>query len=210
MQIQPIPAEWDELRLQQELFGAAVPAAVAWRKNPPPDFAAIQRELQTHRNLTLQLIWEEQRASQPKGYGYGRFCELYRNWQKKLYVVLRHDHRVGEKLFVDYAGDTIPVWNPESGEVAFRAAIFVAAVGASNYNFAEATESQELRCWIGSHLRVFDCGTIFIHDGNDLSMNLVITYRRPPRMFSRIAFGTLRLVGMNRAPAWYFLDGRCA
>jgi len=56
----PIPAEWDELRLQQELFGP-VPATVAWRKNPPPDFAAIQRELQTHRNLTLQLIWEEQR-----------------------------------------------------------------------------------------------------------------------------------------------------
>jgi transposase len=152
----PIPAEWDELRLQQELFGAAVSAAVAWRKNPPPDFAAIQRELQTHRNLTLQLIWEEQRESQPDGYGYSRFCELYRNWQKKLDVVLRHDHRAGEKLFVDYAGDTIPVWNPESGEVAFRAAIFVAAMGASNYTFAEATESQELRCWIGSHLRVFD------------------------------------------------------
>ena len=70
--------------------------------------------------------------------------------------MLRHDHRAGEKLFVDYAGDTIPVWNPESGEVAFRAAIFVAAMGASNYTFAEATESQELRCWIGSHLRVFD------------------------------------------------------
>ena len=152
----PIPAEWDELRLQQELFGAAVPATVAWRKNPPPDFAAIQRELQTHRNLTLQLIWEEQRESQPDGYGYSRFCELYRNWQKKQDVVLRHDHRAGEKLFVDYAGDTIPVWNPESGEVAFRAAIFVATMGASNYTFAEATESQELRCWIGSHLRVFD------------------------------------------------------
>ena len=72
----PIPAEWDELRLQQELFGAAVPATVPWRKNPPPDFAAIQRELQTHRNLTLQLIWEEQREAQPDGYGYSRFCEL--------------------------------------------------------------------------------------------------------------------------------------
>jgi transposase len=59
-------------------------------------------------------------------------------------------------LFVDYAGDTIAVWNPEIGDVAFRAAIFVAVIGASNYTFAEATESQELRCWIGSHLRAFD------------------------------------------------------
>ena len=151
----PIPAEWDEERLQQELFGAPASAAV-WRKNPQPDFAAIQRELQTHRNLTLQLIWEEQRQSQPDGYGYSRFCELYRTWQKKRDVVLRHDHRAGEKLFVDYAGDTIPVWNPENGEVGFRAAVFVAVMGASNYTFAEATESQELRCWIGSHLRAFD------------------------------------------------------
>ena len=151
----PIPADWDELRLQQELFGAAAPAT-AWRKNPPPDFAAIQQQLQTHRNLTLQLIWEEQRQSQPDSYGYSRFCELYRTWQKKREVVLRHDHRAGEKLFVDYAGDTVPIWNPENGEVSFRASIFVAVMGASSYTFAEATESQELRCWIGSHLRAFD------------------------------------------------------
>ena len=150
----PIPDEWDELRLQQELFGAAVVSNGRVAKEPV--FAAIQRELQTHHNLTLQLIWQEQRESQPDGYGYSRFCELYRNWQKKQDAVLRHDHRAGEKLFVDYAGDTIAVWNPESGEVAFRAAIFVATLGASNYTFAEATESQELRFWIGSHLRVFD------------------------------------------------------
>jgi hypothetical protein len=84
------------------------------------------------------------------------FCELYRAWLKKQDWVLRQDHRAGEKLFVDYAGDTIPIWNPENSEVAFRAAIFVAAMGASSYTFAEATESQELRCWIGSHLRAFD------------------------------------------------------
>jgi transposase len=151
----PVPEEWDQQRLQQALFSAPAGGSVQ-RKNPSPDFAAMRNELQTHRNLTLQLVWEEYRQSQPGGYAYSHFCELYRAWLKKQDWVLRQDHRAGEKLFVDYAGDTIPIWNPENSEVAFRAAIFVAAMGASSYTFAEATESQELRCWIGSHLRAFD------------------------------------------------------
>lgn len=151
----PVPEEWDQPRLEQALF--STPAAVSVRrKNPLPDFAAIRNELQTHRNVTLQLVWEEYRQSQPDGYAYSHFCEMYRAWLKKQDWVLRQDHSAGEKLFVDYAGDTIPIWNPENSEVAFRAAIFVAAMGASSYTFAEATESQELRCWIGSHLRAFD------------------------------------------------------
>ena len=111
--------------------------------------------MQTHKNLTLQLVWQEGRESNPDGYGYSRFCDLYRRWLKKLDLVLRQEHRAGEKMFVDYAGATIPIHDPESGEV-HPAAVFVAVLGASSYTFAEATTGQDLRNWIGSHMRAFE------------------------------------------------------
>ena len=117
----------------------------------------IHEDLQTHKDLTLQLVWQEGRESNPEGYGYSRFCELYRRWLKKLDLVLRQEHRAGEKMFVDYAGATIPIHDPQSGEV-HAAAVFVAVLGASSYTFAEATTGQDLRNWIGSHhasFRVF-------------------------------------------------------
>jgi transposase len=106
--------------------------------------------LQTHKDLTLQLVWQEGRERNPDGYGYSRFCDLYRRWLKKLDLVLRQEHRAGEKMFVDYAGATIPIHNPESGDV-HPAAVFVAVLGASSYTFAEVTTGQDLRSWIGSH-----------------------------------------------------------
>jgi transposase len=115
----------------------------------------IHQELQTHKDLTLQLVWVEGRENNPEGYGYSRFCELYRQWLKKLDLVLRQDHRAGEKTFVDYAGATIPIYDPQSGEVNW-AAVFVAVLGASSYTFAEATSGQDLRNWIGSHIRAFE------------------------------------------------------
>ena len=74
----------------------------------------------------------------------------------KLDRVLRHEHRAGEKMFVDYAGSTIPIHNTNSGEIEFEAAIFVAVLGASSFTFAEAYVGQDLASWIGSHLRAFE------------------------------------------------------
>ncbi len=150
----PEVADWDEGRLRATLLPAQRPTP-AWRKGAEPDFAAMRRELQTHKHLTLQLLWQEYREQQPKGYGYSRYCSLYRVWLKRQDVVLRHEHRAGEKLFVDYAGDTIPVHDPGTGEVR-QAAVLVAVLGASNYTFAEATWTQGLADWIGSHLRAFE------------------------------------------------------
>ena len=79
---------------------------------PEPDWTQIHQELQTHKDLTLQLVWQEGRESNPDGYGYSRFCDLYRRWLKKLDLVLRQEHRAGEKMFVDYAGATIPIHDP--------------------------------------------------------------------------------------------------
>jgi len=150
----PDIADWDEDRLRTALAPCSVPAP-SWRKTDDPDFAQIRRELQTHKHLTLQLLWQEYREKHPNGYGYSRYCGLYRNWLKRQDVVLRHEHRAGEKLFVDYAGDTIPVQDPTTGE-ARAAAVFVAVLGASSYTYAEATWTQGLADWIGAHLRSFE------------------------------------------------------
>jgi transposase len=111
--------------------------------------------LQQHKHLTLMLVWQERRAQDPDGYGYSRFCELYQRWRRKREVVLRQEHRAGEKLFVDYAGQTITVRNPANGEIR-EAQLFVAVLGASNYTYAEATWTQGLGDWIGAHIRAFE------------------------------------------------------
>ena len=151
----PLPPDWDERRLEEVVSGVPRPAA-AWRKAATPDFNAIRRQLQTHRNLTLQLTWEEYREDHHDGYSYSRFCELYHDWARKLDVVLRQEYRGGEKLFIDYAGDKIPIYDPRTGDLAFQAPLFVAVLGASSYTFAEATRSQDLTCWIGSHIRALE------------------------------------------------------
>ena len=151
----PLPPDWDERRLEEVVSGAPRPPT-PWHKTATPDFSSIRQQLQTHRHLTLQLVWEEYRETHQGGYSYSRFCELYRNWARKLDVVLRQEYRAGEKLFVDYAGDKIPVYDPRTGDVDFEASVFVAVLGASNYTFAEATRSQDLTCWIGSHIRALE------------------------------------------------------
>jgi transposase len=151
----PLPPDWDERRLEEAVAGTPRPAAIR-RKTATPDFAAIRRQLQTHRHLTLQLVWEEYRENHRDGYSYSRFCELYHDWARALDVVLRQQYRGGEKLFVDYAGDKIPIYDPRSGEPDFEASLFVAVLGASSYTFVEATRSQDLSCWIGSHIHALE------------------------------------------------------
>jgi transposase len=151
----PAIADWSEDQLSTALVPASVTAPPHWRKTAEPDFAGIRHELQSHKHLTLQLLWQEYRNHQPDGYGYSRYCGLYRSWLKRQDVVLRHEHRAGEKLFVDFAGDTIPIHDPSTGEIQ-HASIFVAVLGASSYTFAEATWTQGLADWIGAHLRAFE------------------------------------------------------
>ena len=93
--------------------------------------------------VTLQLLWEEYRQANPDGYRYSRFCELYQRWRSKLDVVLRQEHKAGEKMFVDWAGATIPVYDRHTGQ-AWQAPLFVAALGASSYTWAEATRDQQM------------------------------------------------------------------
>jgi transposase len=150
----PLGEEWDEQRVEQALFGDRQVV----KRGPEqalPDFPALHSQLQQHRYLTLQLAWEEYRQIHPEGYGYSRFCELYGRWRRKQDVVLRQVHQPGEKGFVDWAGATIPVHDPVTGEV-WAASLFVMVLGASSYTYAEATQDQQLSAWISAHMHAFE------------------------------------------------------
>ncbi len=121
---------------------------------PIPSWDHVHKELR-RKGVTKQLLWEEYLGIHPDGYQYSQFCERYRRWSKTIDVCLRQTYRAGELLFVDYAGMRMPVVNPATGEVR-QAEIFVATLGASHYIYAEATWTQKLRDWIGSHTRVYE------------------------------------------------------
>jgi transposase len=122
---------------------------------PQPDWAYVHRELK-RKSVTLSLLWVEYRRREPEGYSYSQFCHRYRKWAKQLTPTLRLPHKAGEKVFVDYAGQTVPIIDPDTGEVS-AAQIFVGVLGASNYTYVEAHASQRLPNWIGAHVRMFDC-----------------------------------------------------
>jgi transposase len=115
-----------------------------------PDWSAVHRELRRP-NVTLALLWEEYRATTIDGFGYSWFCDLYREWAGRLKPTLRQVHIAGERLFVDFAGHTMEVFDGATGEIQ-RAEIFVAVLGASSFIYAEATASQALPDWIGAHV----------------------------------------------------------
>ncbi len=119
-----------------------------------PDFAEVHQDLKSRKHVTLNLLWQEYKERHPEGYQYSWFCEHYRAWTGKLDMVMRHEHRAGEKLFVDYAGQTVDIIDRHTGKIS-SAQIFVAVLGASNYTYAEATASQQLEDWIGAHVRAF-------------------------------------------------------
>ena len=145
----PLPEGLDEDSLYRLLFPEEVADRSATRVLP--DWEQVHQELKK-RNVTLRLLWTEYREDHPDGYGYSQYCDLYRRYARKLDPPMRQNHKAGEKLFVDYAGDTVPIIDPETGEVR-QAQIFVATMGASSYTYAEAQPSQEMPHWIGGHAR---------------------------------------------------------
>ncbi len=132
----PVPEATSDAELEQPLYG--VPGVKPGRRKvAEPDWSVIARELK-RKHVTLQVLWDEYIAEYPDGYRYSRFCDLFRNWEGRLPLVMRQHHGGGEKLFVDYAGDTVPVVDRKTGEVR-DAHIFVAVMGASSLSFALAT-----------------------------------------------------------------------
>ncbi|HTJ90076.1 MAG TPA: IS21 family transposase [Acidocella sp.] len=149
----PLGAEVTDAVLEAQLY-ANNGTKRGHRRLAEPDWSWVHRELK-RKHVTLSILWDEYIAQEPEGYRYSRFCELYRGWAGKLSVTMRQSHASGEKLFVDYAGDTVPVVvNRLTGETR-PAWIFVAVLGASSFTYAEATWTQGLGDWIGAHTGAF-------------------------------------------------------
>jgi transposase len=146
----PLPATLTDRVLEATLY-AGNGRRQGERRKAEPDWAHIHHE-RRRPGVTLMLLWEEYRQREPDGYGYSRWCELYRAWEGRLSPTMRQAHPAGERMFVDYAGQTVDLIDPGTGEVR-PAQIFVAVMGASNYTYAEATATQSLPDWIGAHVR---------------------------------------------------------
>jgi transposase len=150
----PLSAELTDTALETRLF-TAVGKKQGHRRHAEPDWAAVHCELK-RKHVTLQMLWDEYIEQHPDGYRYSRFCELYRGWVSRISVTMRQTHAGGDKLFVDYAGDTVPVIIDRLTGKIRSAQIFVAVLGASNFTYAEASWTQALADWIGAHIRAFE------------------------------------------------------
>jgi transposase len=165
----------DEL-LEQQLFQRS--GTKPSRQRTEPDWALLARELKRP-GVNLMVLWEEYRAAHPSAYAYSRFCELFREYERRLSPVMRQHHVAGDKVFVDYSGKKIGIADPGTGEIR-EAEIFVAVLGASSYTYAEATWTQTLPDWIGSHVRMFSfiqgCPRLVIPDNLRSGVNKASFY----------------------------------
>lgn len=151
----PLPPELDEVALEARLYPPPRPV----RERVAPDLAWVHQELR-RAGVTLHLLWEEYRQVHADGYGYSQFCELYRRWARKLKPSMRQEHRAGEKTFIDFSGKRPHLVDRRTGEER-SVELFVAALGASSYTYAEATQSQKLHDWVQAHGRMLEyfCGS---------------------------------------------------
>lgn len=149
----PLPESLSDDALERQLY----PARTATKNRVEPDYRQIYVELSSRKKtgVTLELLWQEYKTAHPDGYQYSQFCHRYRAWRGQLDFVMRQEHRAGEKCFVDYAGMTMPVVDPKTGEVTDMQ-IFVAAMGASNFIFCEAQTSQKIQDWLDGHIHAFE------------------------------------------------------
>jgi transposase len=146
----PLPEDCDEDKLESLLYPKS-PGRPS--KMVEPDWNYIFNE-SMKKEVTLYLLWTEFKSKEPNAYQYSQFCERYRQWRKAKQLSLRQIHRAGEKLFIDYAGPTIPVIDGTSGEIR-EAQLFVATLGASSYTYVEAQWGQDLQSFIQGHVRAF-------------------------------------------------------
>jgi transposase len=199
----PLPEGQGEPELLQRLIvrPVVVPAAGPAR----PDWPAIHKEL-GRQSVTLLLLWQEYRRAQPEGYGYSRFCQLYQSWAGTLDPVLRQVHLPGEKMFVDWAGQTMPLHNDQDGRVS-AAHLFVAVLGASNKTYAEVFENEQLAAWIRAHCHAFAFfqGVARITVPDNLKTGVVRPCRYEPqlhRSYQELAehYGTVIIPARSRKP----------
>ena len=186
----PLPEGQDEKELLGQLI--AQPPEGTGGSLALPDWPCLHQEL-SRKGVTLLLLWQEYRQAQPEGYGYSRFCELYQRWADTLEPVLRQVHEPGEKMFVDWAGQTVPLHHAQDGSLS-AVRVFVAVLGASNKTYVEAFENEQLSAWISAHCQAwaFFQGVSRVTVPDNLNGTLVIPARKKkPRDKAKVEGGVL-------------------
>ncbi len=158
--------EWSLALTDEELSNALYPKLDTGEQRPEPDWSYIHRELRREDvHMTRALLWEEYKQCEPRGYSYSTFCERFSRWLERVEPVMRLVHKFGEKCFVDFAGDTVPIY--VEGEWR-QAQLFVAVLGGSNYTYCDLSWSQSLPDWIELHNRMLahfgGCPEILVPD----------------------------------------------
>jgi transposase len=148
----PLPEDLDDEALETKLYPKSV--GVDYSSRSIPDWEDIHKE-RKRKGLTLFLLWQEYKLEHINGLAYSSYTLKYRQWCKERNLSMRQYHKAGEKLFVDYAGMTIDITDPATGEIK-EAQVFVATLGASNYTFAEATWTQTIEDWLASHRKTLE------------------------------------------------------
>lgn len=158
----PLPAELDDAQIEQRLF----PPGPKVRSKPLPDFGYVHTELKK-KGVTLVQLWAEYREEHPDGYGQSQFCEHYGRFAKTLNLSMRQEHKAGDRAFSDFAGKTLLITNPNTGEVK-PAHLFVSTLGASNFTFADLFWDESAESWCNGHAAAFSyfggCPRIVVPD----------------------------------------------
>jgi len=174
----PPPADWSEDRLLAALYPPSPAPPRRHDSRPQPDFERVQQQLQAHSELTLELVWEEYREQHPDGYCYSRFCKLYRQWKRTKQVVMRQEHRPGERLFLDWAGAVIPIQQAEG--TVLPAALFVSALGVSSYTYAEALPNKQMESFLKAQMHAFEfyggCPALLAEDNTKTGVTKACRY----------------------------------
>ena len=176
----PLPEGLTDEALERRLFPVESPSEA--RPHVMPDWMEVHRQL-SRKGVTLRLVWEEYKAVHPGGFQYTQFCVRYRAWRKTLDLPMHQEHKAGERLFVDYCGQTMPAKDRKTGEVR-EAQVFVAVLGASNYTYVEACGTQSLPEWIMAHVHTFQYfgGVPALVVSDNLKAGVSVAHRYEPEV----------------------------
>jgi transposase len=146
----PIPDGIDDEALTAKLY----PVSSNSNARPKPDCEYIHQELKK-KGVTLSLLWAEYKRDNPDGYQQTSFNAFYRNWLEKSNLVMRQEHHAGRKAFSDFSGGWLPITDSETGEVR-PARLFVCALGASSFTYAEPFFSESAEAWCLGQAHAFE------------------------------------------------------
>src|SRR3984957_127366 len=144
----PLPDDLDDEQLEAILYPP--PSTELAERRPIPDWREVHRELKRKRHVTLRLLWLEWKETNPDGWGYTQYCVHYKEWLGGQEGGMGPRYRAGERMFVDFSGDTMQIFDQTTGE-SKRAEVFVAVLGCSGLLYVEATRGQDLRSWLSAH-----------------------------------------------------------